>query len=80
MCLMCEWYIDFCTEKECFEKSVGEEKYMFRPIHTEEREARGEPPGMFLWMGHTDPCEHIKARHDPDCGVFVPEDRCCDCN
>lgn len=70
MCLMCEFYLGTCAEPECVAKATGEELFTSRKGTYQ----------YFLWKGYSEPCEHIKAEHGPECEIFNPEVRECNCD
>lgn len=59
MCLMCEFYYDWCEEPQCTEKVRGTDEYF----------TGRSGQVTYLHKGYSEPCEHIKARHDPECSV-----------
>lgn len=63
MCLMCEFYYDSCWNDECYDAAIHpDEKYMSN--------SRENPRKIFLHMGYTGPCKHMRADHGPECYVI----------
>ena len=74
MCLMCMSYRDHCSEPGCVEAAKeyvkthpGDEAYYRSRSGLE----------LFLWQGFgMPPCEHIAARHGPECEVYTDHFYC----
>lgn len=79
MCLMCIPYLDSCSEPECVEAA----KEYVKTNKTSEAYYSGRTPGyeLFLWQGYgeMEPCKHMLASHGPDCPIFDPDERICEC-
>ena len=73
MCLMCEFYYDICYEPECVARATGEELFTSRDFY------KGKGFQAFVWKKYTEPCEHIKAEHGPECELMTKTDAY-DCN
>lgn len=71
MCLMCEYYIDYCEDPGCYEKANEYNRIWTR-----------SGSKMYLWRGYGEPCEHILEKHGPECKIRIPagdDERDCNC-